>query len=387
MLKRFSVTGYRSFRETVTLDFGKHHDYGWHNDAQAGDSYINNGIISNALILGANATGKTNLGYALMDIKDNFIRRPMGFGPGGDEGSSFLNGDSERDNAEFEYVFQIDNSEITYLYRKDGHRRLCLEKLLLDGLCLFEWEPESFRFDEPGLARLGADGLNWDFVDDELSLLGYFSNSLPKTKSRLLFLLRRFIDGMGMISVPTRAPRLAMIQSSLRQIVRSRELVTELEHFLQQYGVDEQLRVVDSPDGTPTLFFNHKRLVPFAQACSSGTLTLLLLFSRFFMREGDRRATFLYIDEFDAYLHYEVAEELVSSFGASECQTVCSTHNTSLVRNVTMRPDCVFEITRSEPTESNGGSSLLVKSLADRTNREIRRINNVEHLLRNGEFE
>lgn len=389
MLKSFSVTGYRSFRNRVTLDFGRPHDYNWHNDPLAGDGYITDGIISNALVLGENATGKTNLGYALMDVKDNFVRSSMRFGLGEEEDSSYLNGDSGLEYAEFEYRFAIEGAEVVYTYRKDSHLKVLYEKLELDGSLVFECNMVARVLDAEGLELVGARHLNWEFADDEMSVLGYLSNSLPKAESPVVFALRRFIEGMGMISVPTRAPRHAMMHSALRPIVRSDELVRRFEGFLRGHGVDERLQVVDGPDGNPALYFRHGRLVPFARACSSGTLTLLLLFSRFVLREDESRNSFLYIDEFDAYLHYQVAESLVAYFGGvGSCQTVCSTHNTSLVKNTTMRPDCVFMITRADPP---GGdwlcSALRIESLADRTGREIRRVNNVEHLLRNGEFD
>jgi hypothetical protein len=52
-----------------------------------------------------------------------------------------------------------------------------------------------------------------------------------------------------------------------------------------------------------------------------------------------------------------------------------------------MRPDCVFVIARE--AQDGGGTCprLRIRSLADSTEREIRRINNVEHLYRNGEFD
>jgi hypothetical protein len=389
MLRSFSVAGYRSFRNKVTLDFGKPHDYNWHNDPSSGDGYITNGIISNALVLGENATGKTNLGYALMDVKDNFVRKSMRFGLGEEEDSSFLNGDSGLEHAEFEYRFLIEGKDVLYAYRKDSHLKVLYERLEIDGDLVFEGDIASRSFDNRGLALVGAQSLNWDFADEEMSVLGYLSNSLPKAESPVVFALRRFIERMGMISVPTRAARSAMIHSALRSIVRSEELVGKFEKFLRNYGVDERLRVINGPDGNPALYFLHDRLVPFARTCSSGTLTLLLLFSRFVMREDESRSSFLYIDEFDAYLHYEVAERLVAYFGGvGSCQTVCSTHNTSLVRNATMRPDCVFEITRTDFADGDGcHRGLFIESLADRTSREIRRVNNVEHLLRNGEFD
>ena len=389
MLKAFSVKGYRSFRNRVTLDFARHHDYNWHNDARSGDSYITNGIISNALLLGENATGKTNLGRALIDIKDNFVRSSARLGIDEYEDASFLHGDSPFDYAEFEYTFVLGGKEVAYTYWKDNHLKVVSEALVIDGERVFKYDARSETLDRSGFSLIGADGLNWDFADDELSLLGYLSNSLPKRTSPLIYALRRFVDGMGLLAVPTRAARFAMVHSLLRPIVRSEELVSELESFLRSYGVDERLEVVDGPDGSPVLYFKHKRRVPFARACSSGTLTLLMLFSRFVMRKDAEIPTLLYIDEFDAYLHYGVAEKLVSFFGSVDaCQTICSTHNTSLVKNVTMRPDCVFEITREYADSSEDDHfDLLIKSLADRTAREIRRINNVEHLLRNGEFD
>ena len=161
----------------------------------------------------------------------------------------------------------------------------------------------------------------------------------------------------------------------------------EFERFLQKYGVDERLDVVDGPDGNPTLYFKDKRLIPFSQACSSGTLMLLLLFCCFFVRGAERDASFLYIDDFDAYLHFEATEQLVSYFGSvAECQTICTTHSTSLVKNQIMRPDCVFAIRLRDAEEGDPGETFIT-SLVDSTNREIRLINNVEHLLRNGEFE
>jgi hypothetical protein len=164
-------------------------------------------------------------------------------------------------------------------------------------------------------------------------------------------------------------------------------MVGEFEGFLRKHGVDERLEVVAGPDGEPVLYFSHNRRVPFAQACSSGTLTLLQLFARFRMGGTGENPSLVFIDGLDAYLHYEAAERLIRWFASmGTCQTICTTHNTSLVRNAVMRPDCVFEITR-EASSDGTAPGLLIRPLADRTEREIRRVNNVEHLLRSGEFD
>lgn len=75
--------------------------------------------------------------------------------------------------------------------------------------------------------------------------------------------------------------------------------------------------------------------------------------------------------------HYELTEELVRYFGEKRsCQTVCSTHNTSLLRNDVMRPDCIYLI------DSERG----ISHLSDLTERELRTAHNIEKLYRNGEF-
>ena len=390
MLKRFSVEGFRSFCNEVALDFGKHHEYSWHSGADADDAYLTNGIISNALVLGLNATGKTNLGIALMDVKNNFVRRSnRAMGVGGPTDSSFLNGDNLSGRVSFEYTFSILEHEIVYLYRKDAQQHVIYELLKMDNKLVFECDTYTQRVNDEGLALVGGTVLNWDFYDDELSVLGYLSNSLPKHASPIIYALRSFIDRMDMISIPSSASRNETTRGALGQIVKSGPAVEEFESFLREYDVNERLEVKNGPDGEPVLYFQHSRPIPFGAACSSGTLTLLLLFTRFFMKREGPRPSFVYVDEFDSYLHFRAAERLIRRFGGEpESQTVCSTHNTSLVRNVTMRPDCVFVISRKTP-EANvpNDYDLEIKSLADRTQREIRRINNVEHLYRNGEFD
>lgn len=387
MLKRFAVEGYRCFRDKVVLDLGTHHDYNWHNDPSSGDAYLTNGIISNALVLGENATGKTNLGRALLDVKSNFRRAGGPLPLDVEDDPTFLNGDSEKGSASFDYVFDFDGTEVAYSYRKDGRYRVVGESLRVGDALIFEANAGEHYLDTPGLGLIGATGLNWDFSDTELSILGYLSNSLPQRQSPLVHRLRRFVLGMAIITVPTHYPRSAVMRGVLSRIVRNSELVAKLEEFLQKNGVNESLEVRVSPDGEPVLYFGHRRPIPFERACSSGTLTLLLLFYRIFIGAYDAEPSFVYIDEFDAYLHYAVAERLIRSFGSlGTSQTICSTHNTSLLRNVTMRPDCVFEI-KWEEQEEGSADRLTIKTLADSTQREIRRINNVEHLYRNGEFE
>ena len=62
MLIGFSVENYRNFKDKVTLNFENVHDYEYNKQC------IKNGLLSKAIIYGANASGKSNFGFALFDI-------------------------------------------------------------------------------------------------------------------------------------------------------------------------------------------------------------------------------------------------------------------------------------------------------------------------------
>ena len=108
VLKKFEVTNYKNFKNTLVVDFGKVGGYQFSTDC------VTNKTISKMFIFGRNATGKTNLGYAIFDITaclydSPFIRK---------QDEYLINADAEEDFAEFAYTFQFGNDEINYRYKK-----------------------------------------------------------------------------------------------------------------------------------------------------------------------------------------------------------------------------------------------------------------------------
>lgn len=112
-------------------------------------------------------------------------------------------------------------------------------------------------------------------------------------------------------------------------------------------GIECHLVLKKLPDGQRQLYFLHEKLVPFYENASSGTLALVDLYHRLISKlQG---ASLIYLDEFDAFYHYEMAENVIRFFKKKypHCQIIMTTHNTNLMSNRLMRPDCMFILSRS----------------------------------------
>lgn len=72
MIKTFKVKGFKNFKDELIFDFTSG-NYEYNTDA------IQDNLVKDSLIYGDNASGKSNLGLALMDIvshlTDKHIRR------------------------------------------------------------------------------------------------------------------------------------------------------------------------------------------------------------------------------------------------------------------------------------------------------------------------
>ena len=85
----------------------------------------------------------------------------------------------------------------------------------------------------------------------------------------------------------------------------------------------------------------------------------------------------MFLDEFDAYYHYELSETIVQiAEQMKHTQVIFTSHNTSLLSNRIMRPDCYFILTLNKLT-----------SIIDATDRELREGHNLEKLYMSGEFD
>lgn len=147
----------------------------------------------------------------------------------------------------------------------------------------------------------------------------------------------------------------------------------EFECFLRVAGVEDNLSVKKDTDGKRRLYFETETTLLFFRVASSGTKAL---YTFFYWYKTAQDASFIFIVEFDAFYHYELAESIVMILEKMRnTQIIITSHNTNLLTNLIMRPDSYFILTKDRLT-----------SLANATTRELREGHNLAKLYMSGEF-
>ena len=219
--------------------------------------------------------------------------------------------------------------------------------------------------------------------EDEISkaslpFLRWLISNVALENDSVLIKLSNYVRRMMMITVGSGMQfRFRGVNQHFYELLEKMERVNDFEEFLNAMGIECKLTLKKLPDGQIELYFVHDKLIPFYENASSGTLALVELYRRLFLKTWD--ASLLYLDEFDAFYHYEMAEKVIGFFKRRypNCQMIMTSHNTNLMTNRIMRPDCLF-ILSQEGT---------LTALCDATARELREGHNLEKMYISGEFE
>lgn len=347
MLKRFTVRNYKNFKDEISLDFSKIGEYSFNEDC-----------LSMRLIYGRNATGKTNFGRALLDIKSLLC---------GMQSSGLIN---EAGAAKFKYEFKFGNDEVVYKYSRFANTDLCDEELSINGNVIFKCDFKNNKFDFQGLERMNT---NLYFMNDNhtLSFLRWFIHNSTFCDDSVLIQLFEYVRKMGMITV---GHDLLYSNRNFVEDLKNPVYLQSFEDFLNLMGIECKLVLQKLPDGQAELYFSQNKLVPFYSTASSGTLALTSLYQKIVSNPS-----LIYLDDFDAFYHYEMAEKLICYFKNKypECQLIMTSHNTNLMTNKIMRPDCLCLLS----------SRGTLTAFCDATERELREGHNLEKMYISGEFE
>lgn len=367
MIKKFTVSNFKSFKDPITLDFSKVKDYDFNKEL------IKNGLINKLLIYGDNSSGKSNLGFALMDItfhlSNNMVMNVENY-------NYYLNLDSVKANASFEYVFLFDNEEIIYRYEKNFERKLIKEEIIKNNKTLFYYDYLSNKCENE---IEDFKNLNFTLRSENISALKFaMSNTFNISDDNPIKLIYNFVNGMLWF----RSLRVNEFISNnfnnekIDTFIISNNLEKDFEEFLNKAGINEEITSFSGSDGRKILGIKKKNFtVPFFQIASTGTISLTLFY--YWLKAGFNGISFLFIDEFDAFYHTNLATSLVDMINKySSFQSVLTTHDNSLLAANFVRPDAVMILRNNE-----------LKTLSESTNKILREGHNYRKLMEAGEFD
>ena len=366
MLKRFEVENFKGFKDRLILDLTAR-DYKFNEDLAV------NGIVNKGIIYGKNGIGKSNLGIALFDIVSHLTdkeKMPPQYL------SNYLNLDSEKKYAEFKYVFIFDGDEVIYEYKKRDSSYLIEESLMVNGkkIIFFNYFDQTNNFVDEKIVG----NLQIELIDNKLSIIKYIYRNIPTDKNSPIFKMMAFVENMLWyrgLSDGNAYCGFSIGTTSLVEGLYEKSKKNEFKQFLADNGVHYDLDW-RSNNGVHELMvkFPTGGEAPFVSIASTGTMSLFLYF--FWSIEAFDKISFLFVDEFDAFFHYESAENIVLRLNKNKnFQTLLTSHNTYLMSNKLTRPDCCYIMTENKIT-----------SLFNSTNKEIREAHNLEKMYINGAF-
>ncbi len=364
-LKKVSIRRFKQF-ENVVFDLSTTKNYPFNEDALANEGRV----VKTALLYGRNGAGKSNLGLAVIDLTLHLTDGVKNF----DLYKYYINADAEIHNAEFSYEFLQGDDVYRYEYVKESPAACLAERFFVNDDLVFEVDRRTKTLRMPGAEKYGFAALRADGL--KISLLKYIASNSNIPDDNPIRAVMNFARRMLFFKPSDSCNCLIGMENNLQlnfcgYIVQN-GFLQEFESFLREGGIDEFLEASQEADyQNIKIFFKRKeQSLPINEAGSSGTQAMVQLF--YWMKHFDK-ASFVFIDDFDASCHAELAEliyEKIKQIGEKQLpQCVLATHNVDLLSNRITRPDCCYIVAPGK-----------IAPLSLLTSREIREGNNLKNL-------
>lgn len=368
MLKKFKVANFKCFKDEFVFDLSSVRDYDFNTEC------IKNGIVNNSIIYGYNGSGKSNLGWAIFDIVEHLTDNNRQEFPY----KHYSNAYNESKIVKFEYDFLFESTKVTYCYSKFDYKRILSESLYINDTEVISFDRENGN--TTFISRLeGTETLNKTIADASLSVLRYIKNNSvlkDNTENKAFKNFFHFVEHM--LFFRSLEDRTYIGQSSgtvtlTDEIIRENK-VGDFETFLNEANIECTLSVVNDGIGNKNIAFNFgKTKIPLIDIMSTGTSSLMLFY--YWHLYIQREVSFVFIDEFDAFYHHELSRLVIKKLKQSGVQFVITTHNTSVMSNDLMRPDCLYMM-----------NNRKILSLPQCTEKELREEHNIEKIYKANGF-
>ena len=368
MLIEFKVEGFKNFEKELVFDLSKTRNYNFSENA------VKNGIVKTGLIYGINGSGKSNLGSAIFDIilhlteKEKLINLY----------SHYLNLSNSNIMAKFYYKFKFEDDILEYEYQKDKPQNLVSEVVKINNKLISEYDYLTNKFK---LNLEGTENLNKNLNGNNISFIKYINNNINPEIDSELFKIKKIIEKF--INFVDNMLFFASLDGNfyqgfkkgpenLHEIILSKGKLKDFENFLKEAGIDYKL--IEKKIGKDRRIYCKFRSgeVDFFEIASKGTCSLTLFYSWLISLD---KVSFVFIDEFDAFYHVDLAKKVVEELLKLNIQAILTTHDTTIMTNDLLRPDCYFVLSEGK-----------IKSLPDLTEKELRQAHNLEKMYRAGAF-
>lgn len=366
MLTKFTVNNYRGFKETLEWDLSKPSNYSFNACA------IKNGVVKNGIIYGRNGSGKSNLGLAIFDIANHLShkwKKP-------DYYLNYAYGSGNLQPVDFEYSFSFGDHNLKYNYSKFASElrgNIVKEQVLIDGKEILYKDSSKLIIDpEFGLSESALQNLVKSA--NNISIVNYLLMATPLADGHPLIALRDFVENMLFFRSLDNREFIGLKEggSNIEEYIIKNHLVDDFASYLKKVS-DQTFTFAPATEGDTSLFCQYDGLkIPFQWVASTGTKNLEL---QYYWIKEMVNASFVFIDEFDAFYHHELSYNLLEELFATSNQLFVTTHDTFLLTNDLLRPDCFFILKDNK-----------IKALCDLTDKELRFGHNLEKLYRGGTF-
>lgn len=369
MLRKFKVSNFKSFEKDFELDLTNVNGYEFNKNA------VKNGVVNNAIIYGHNGVGKSNLALAIFDIIEHLTDKQKNEAVY----KNYLNAFCNSDTAYFYYEFSINSKIVVYEYKKSDYKTIVYERFQIDDeeLVLFDRTKTS----NAKISFKGAETLKTDIENNELSILKYIKNNTELAHNDINKTFQSFFSFIEqMLYFRSLSDRMFLGfdiggKHIFEEIIK-RNNVEDFKKFLNDAGIECNLSIIEELGKNTIAFsFNGKQLL-FGEVASTGTIALSLFYYWFQSIKENAMVSFLFIDEFDAFYHHSLSSLIVEKLKETGVQFVLTTHNTSIMTNDLLRPDCYFEMTKKH-----------ISSLSKSTQKELREAHNLEKMYKAGSFD
>ena len=252
---------------------------------------------------------------------------------------------------------------------------LIAESLVANNKQVLKRENDVFEIDDDQFRIDATVKENFKQNVNSVSVINFLTASFPFPQDHYIVKLVLFVNTMLWFKNLDSREFIGLETSSfsLEEFIIQNHYTEDFSEFLAKVS-EQHFKFIPPKEGDKNLYCEiGGNTIPFLLIASTGTQALELLYVWIKRMCG---ASFVFIDEFDAFYHFKLAFEVCKQLFNLNWQVFTSSHNTYLMTNDLLRPDSNFILQNNK-----------IKPLHACTEKELRFGHNIEKLFRAGAFE